>query len=127
MDVACGEEYDEAFLLELDAVEAAAVQHSRAQIGVVPAASNASNGTIEQRGHQRAAAQILPGSVMLEQGCSTGESSKPGDYHTEASNIVCLYRWAVENIFVQDDAAMQGSAEDRIGKVLWHTTREYHT
>lgn len=124
MDVAYGEEFDEAFLLELDAVEAAAVQHFRARNDVVvPAGSSTSNaGPIEQHGQQRAAAHktLLPGSVMLEQGCSTGKSIKPEGCHPEASNVACLYRWAVDSITVQDDAAAEGSAEDRIGRVSYN-------
>lgn len=115
MDIAYGEEFDEAFLLELDAVEAAAVQHSHARRDITVSAGRASN-TFEQH---RAAAQKPPNStVMLEQSRSTGRSLKPATTcHHEAPNIAGLYRWTVGNISVQDDAATEGSAEDRIGQV----------
>eukprot|EP00903_Cladosiphon_okamuranus_P013714 g12770.t1 len=124
MDVANGEEFDEAFLLELDAVESAAVQHSLAP--PLPAGAGGerglailqkAEGPVEQHAQQRAAAQALRGSVMLDQGGSTGEDSNPGDSPPEAANTGCFYVWAVENIFVQDDAAaIDGSAEDRVGQ-----------
>lgn len=93
MDVAYGEEFDEAFLLELDAVEAVAVQHSHDQRG----------STI---------------SSNLQPSCSTGRS-KLAPCHQEASSIVGLYRWMVENISVKDDAGTEGLAQDNnnIGKV----------
>lgn len=107
MGVADGEEFDEAFLHELDAVEAAALQHSRA-----PAGSSTSYNEIEQR----AEAGTPSDSSMLEQSCSDGRSLKT-TRHDEASSNVDVYRWAVGDISVQDDAAMDASASDRIGQV----------
>lgn len=107
-----GEEFDEAFLRELDAVEASAVQHSHTLNDSAPAVSSTSNDT-----KQRAAAQTPRDSAMLQQSCSTGRGFKPACHH-EASNIADLYRWAVDDISVLDDAATEGSAKDRIGQVL---------
>lgn len=115
MDVSYGEEFDEAFLLELDAVEAAAVQRSRAQPDID---ASSINGTSEQHGQQRVAAPTTPSdSVMLAHNRSTGTSSNPTACHHGTSNAVGLYRWTVENISVRDDASTEGSAEGRIGQV----------
>eukprot|EP00752_Nemacystus_decipiens_P006895 g6193.t1 len=110
MDGACGEDFDEAFLHELDAVVAAAMQHSRTENESASSGSS-SNGSSEQQG----AAQISRDSAMLEQSCSTGGSLKPACYD-EAPNIVGVYRWAIDDIAVQDDTAANGSADDNIGQ-----------
>lgn len=116
MDVACGDEFDEAFLLELDAVEAAAVQRSHASHDVTPSTLN--DAGVEPQRNQRVSAHAHPhSSAMLEQSCSTGRSLKPVACPHEAASIVGLYRWTVGSISVQDDAAAEGSGEEGIGQV----------
>lgn len=134
MDVAYGEEFDEAFLLELDAVEAAAVQRSHARQGVPPtpgSTSGSSNGT--QHGQrllvpaaQTTSEQTTSDSVVFEQGCSTGNSSNPVVCLHSEDMMGGLHRWKVDRISVQDDAIPDGS-EDRIGQVLYRCTAVVHT
>lgn len=105
MKIANEEEYDEAFLLELDAAEAAAI------------ANRASSTNPAPLGPQRDAAGAHPYSSTLEHGCSTRKRStqRARDHGTVSGMHLS---WKVGSIAVRDDDAAAGrSTEERIGEV----------
>jgi len=106
MDAGHEEEFDEAFFLELDAAEAAAV------------ASRASS-TRQQRD-----AAGVTSDRGLEQGCSTRMSStQRACAHGTASGV--NLSWKVDSIAVRDDDAVaEESAEERIGEASSPTSLE---
>lgn len=104
MNVANEEEFDEAFLLELDAAEAAAVANRVSGTNTAPLSP------------QRDATGAPPDRT-LEQGCSTRTRSTQRALHHGTARGMNL-SWRVDSISVRDDdAAAEGSAEERIGEV----------
>lgn len=107
------EDFDDAFMLEVDAAEAAALQQSRKRRGVDVG---------ERHREQRSGTSRLSGPVPKAMSSSTPSP----DTAQSASTGACdeqgglqEYRWTVDSFFIQDDGdgLSTPATEEIIGKV----------